>query len=260
METYLDRILDSTRQRVAEAKALRSQADLERDARHAGAPRAFAAAIRAPGMSLIAEVKRRSPSKGEIRAVIDPAQVAVAYQQGGARCLSVLTEPEFFGGCLADLAAARAAAGLPALRKDFMLDPYQVVEARAAGADAVLLIVAALGDAGLFADLAATAADYGMAALVEVHDEAELDAAFAIEPEVVGVNQRDLRTFVVDTSLAIRLRERIPAGVAMVAESGIATRADVAALEAAGIEGMLVGETLMRSGDPAATVATLLGR
>ena len=159
----------------------------------------------------------------------------------------MLTEPEFFSGSLDDLAAAREATTLPALRKDFVLDPYQVVEARAGGADAVLLIVAALPDRGLFAELAAAAADYGLAALVEVHAERELDAAFEIDPELVGVNQRDLRTFDVDNGLAVRLRGRIPAGVAVVAESGIAERAGVEELEAAAVDGILVGETLMRA-------------
>lgn len=260
METYLDRILDHTRDRVARARRQRSFQDLERDVPAAPPVRGFAAAIRAPGMSLIAEVKRRSPSKGAIRTVIDPAEVAQAYQAGGARALSVLTEPEFFSGSLDDLAKARQATTLPTLRKDFVVDLYQVVEARAGGADAVLLIVAALPDPGLFAELNAAAADYGMAALIEVHDERELDAAFGVEPELLGVNQRDLRTFSVDRGLAIGLRSRVPPGVAMVAESGISERADVAALEEAGVEGMLVGEALMRADDPAAAAAALLGR
>ena len=259
MESYLDRILVSTRERVAAAKARVPIAVLDAMVRSSPHPRPFAAAIREPGMSLVAEVKRRSPSKGEIRSAIDPAEVAEEYEWGGARCLSVLTEPEFFGGSMADLEAAREATSLPVLRKDFVVDPYQVVEARAILADAVLLIVAALGDRGLFRELAAMAGDLGMAALVEVHDEAELDAALAIEPSLIGVNQRDLRTFAVDTGLAVRLRARIPAGVAVVAESGIATRVDVEALEQAGVEGMLVGESLMRADDPAEAAATLLG-
>lgn len=260
MQTYLDRILDSTRVRVAEAKRHRPPSGVERDAAEADPPRGFAAAIRAPGMSLIAEIKRRSPSKGEIRSGIDPAQVAAAYERGGARCLSVLTEPDHFSGCLQDLARARAATALPALRKDFVVDAFQVAEARAGGADAILLIVAALPDPGLFADLAATAAGYGMAALIEVHDEWELEAASAVGPELIGVNQRDLRTFAVDAGLARRLRPQVPAHIPMVAESGIVSRGDVEALEGAGIEAMLVGETLMRADDPAAATAMLLGR
>ena len=259
MDTYLDRILERTRTLVALSVRRRGFEDLDREARLAGPDRGFAGAIRQPGMSLIAEIKRRSPSKGVIRASIDPADVAQAYQRGGARALSVLTEPEFFAGSLDDLVKARDATSLPALRKDFVIDPYQIVEARAAGADAVLLIVAALPDAGLFRELGSAAASYGLAALIEVHSEWELDQAFEIEPDLVGVNQRDLRTFDVDTGLAARLRPRIPAEVAVVAESGIAGRADVEALEAAGVEGILVGETLMRAGDPAAATAELLG-
>jgi len=257
--TYLDRILERTRLRVELARRERRFEDLDREARHAGPVRDFAGAIRAPGMSLIAEVKRRSPSKGVIRSDIDPAEVADAYERGGARALSVLTEPEFFAGSLDDLARARDATKLPTLRKDFVIDPYQVVEASIAGADALLLIVAALPDAGLFAELAAAAAHHGLAVLVEVHADRELDPAFEIDPELLGVNQRDLGTFEVDKGLAVRLRHYLPDGVAMVAESGIATRADVEELEEAGVDGMLVGETLMRAGDPARAARELLG-
>jgi len=260
MDTYLDRILASTRLRLSEAQRRRTFADLEGDARAQPAPRDLTGALQAEGMSLIAEFKRRSPSKGVIRADATPGRTARAYERGGARALSVLTEPEFFSGSVADLQAARGATALPALRKDFVLDPYQVVEARAAGADAVLLIVAALGDPGRYAELAAAARDYGLAALVEVHDEWELEAAFAVEPAIVGINQRDLKTFSVDTRLASRLRGRIPGGVVVVAESGIATRADVEALEEAEVDAMLVGESLMRAADPAGATAALLGR
>jgi len=256
---YLDTILERTRARIEQAMRRRRFEDLDREVRDVGPTRDFAGAIWSPGLSLIAEVKRRSPSKGVIREGIDPAEVAAAYEEGGARALSVLTEPEFFGGTLEDLAKARGATGLPVLRKDFVLDTYQVVEARAGGADAVLLIVAALPDVGLFGDLAAAAAHHNLAALIEVHSEWELDQAFEIEPELVGVNQRDLRTFDVDTGLAARLRRRIPRESAVVAESGIATRADVEALETAHVDAMLVGETLMRAGDPAAAVRELLG-
>jgi indole-3-glycerol phosphate synthase len=257
--TYLDTILERTRLRVELNRRERPFEELDRESRNAGRTRDFTGAVRAEGMSLIAEVKRRSPSKGVIRANIDPAEVADAYERGGARALSVLTEPEFFSGSLDDLATAREATRLPVLRKDFVLDLYQVVEARTAGADAVLLIVSALPDPSLFAELASSAAHYGLATLIEVHSEWELDAAFEVDPRLVGVNQRDLRTFDVDKSLAVRLRRRIPPEVAMVAESGIATRDDVAELEDAGIEGMLVGETLMRAGDPARAAQELLG-
>jgi indole-3-glycerol phosphate synthase len=259
VETYLDKILERTRVRVELDRRERPFEELDRESRNVGPKRDFVGAIRAEGMSLIAEFKRRSPSKGVIRADVDPADVAGAYERGGARALSVLTEPEFFSGSLDDLARAREATMLPALRKDFVVDLYQIVEARAAGADAVLLIVAALPDPALFADLAAAATHYGLAALVEVHSEGELDAAFEDEPAVVGVNQRDLRTFDVDKGLAIRLRRRVPPDVPVVAESGIVTRADVEALDEAGVEGMLVGETLMRAGDPARAAKELLG-
>lgn len=260
VETYLDRILGGTRLRLSETKRRRSFGDLERDVRDAAPTRDFAAALREPGMSLIAEFKRKSPSKGVIRADAMPVRVARSYERGGARALSVLTEPEFFSGFLIDLQAARGVTALPALRKDFVLDPYQVLEARVAGADAVLLIVAAINDSGLFAELAAAATDYGLAALVEVHDERELDAAFEVEPAIVGINQRNLRTFTVDTGLAIRLRARIPKEVTAVAESGIGTRRDVESLEEAGVDAILVGESLMRARDPAAATASLLGR
>ena len=259
METYLDKILERTRARVELTRRERPFEELDRESRNAGQVRDFAGAIRAEGMSLIAEFKRRSPSKGVIRADVDPAEVAGAYERGGARALSVLTEPEFFSGSLDDLARARQATTLPVLRKDFVVDPYQIVEARAGGADAVLLIVAAIPDPVAFAELADAAAHYGLAALVEVHSEWELDDAFEVEPGLVGVNQRDLRTFDVDEGLAIRLRPRIPADVATVAESGITDRAGVEALEEAGVDAMLVGETLMRAGDPARAARELLG-
>lgn len=263
MQTYLDKILDRTQERVAVAERRRSTGDLERDLRSAPALRDFAGAVTAPGMSLIAEVKRRSPSRGRIREELDPGQVAVSYEKGGARALSVLTEPEFFSGTLEDLAKAREATELPVLRKDFVIDPYQVVEARVGGADAILLIVLALPDRGLFAELFAAAAELGMAALIEVHDERELDAAFAAAPggpSLIGVNQRDLTSFAVDKGLAVKVRVHIPPDVAVVAESGISERSDVEQLEGAGIDAILVGEALMRAEDPGAAAAALLGR
>ncbi|HEX2054218.1 MAG TPA: indole-3-glycerol phosphate synthase TrpC [Actinomycetota bacterium] len=259
MPTYLDRILEYTYGRVAEEKRRRSFGDLDRAASAAPPPRPFLAAMRGERISLIAEFKRKSPSKGEIRGDFEPAQAAEAYQQGGASAMSVLTEPEFFDGSLNDLQAARAACRLPVLRKDFTVDPYQVVQARAAGADAILLIVAALPDAGLFKELAAAAEEYGLATLVEIHDPHELDAAFAVEPRLVGVNQRDLTTFDVDTGLAVKLRREIPREVAMVAESGITSRRQVEELEKAEVDAILVGETLMRAADPSAAAAELLG-
>ena len=260
MAKLLDEILEATRERVARARRIKSFDDLDSIARDQDPGRHFEDAIRGGEISVIAEFKRRSPSVGPIREDADPARVAAAYEEGGAAALSVLTEPQFFSGSLADLVAARAACYLPVLRKDFVIDIYQVAEARAAGADAILLIVAALPDQGLFVDLAEAAREYGLAALIEIHEAPELDAAFEVEPHLIGVNQRDLRTFEVDRSLAVRLRDEIPDDVAMVAESGIRTRADVAALEEAGVDAVLIGETLMRVPDPALAIRELLGR
>lgn len=260
MASYLDRIVEATRHRLGEARRQRSFNDLEREASSRGAARDFLGSLRAPGIRLVAEFKRRSPSRGPIGDHDDPAEVAKSYERGGAAAMSVLTEPAFFSGSLADLESAREACRLPVLRKDFLLDPYQVVEARAAGADAVLLIVGAIDDPGLRAELAAATAEIGMAALVEVHDEWELDGAFEIDAALIGVNQRDLTTFDIDPELAIRLRGRIPQDVAVVAESGISSRGEVASLEEAGVDAVLVGETLMRAPDPQRAVEDLLGR
>lgn len=257
--TYLERILDATYERVYAEVRQRSFADLEREAAVAAAPRDFLGAMRLPGMSLIGEFKRRSPSKGQIRSDLFPAGVANAYQSGGARAISVLTEPRFFSGSLEDMQAARASCDLPVLRKDFIVDPYQVVQARAAGADAILLIVAGLPDMGVFAELAEMARAYRMTVLIEVHDDFELDAAFEVGPQLIGVNQRNLATFDVDLTLAIRLRLEIPREVAMVAESGISTRSQVEDLEQAGVDAVLVGETLMRAQDTTRAVSALLG-
>jgi len=260
MRNLLDEILEATRARVGQARKIKSLSDLEDVARTQDSSRDFLAAVRRDGISIISEFKRRSPSVGPIREDADPAQIAAAYEKGGAAALSVLTEPHFFSGSLADLEAARAACSLPVLRKDFVIDIYQVAEARASGADAVLLIVAALPDRGVLADLAEAAREYGLAALIEIHEARELDAAFELEPELIGVNQRDLRTFEVDQELAARLRAEIPASVAMVAESGIRTRADVVSLEEAGVDAVLIGETLMAAPDPARAVEELLGK
>ena len=259
MASYLERILDVTRDRLAGDIRRRPFSEVDRSARDAPDPRDFTAAIRAPGMSLIAEFKRRSPSKGPIRNDLDPAGVAQAYESGGARAMSVLTEPNFFDGSMTDLQDAKAASGLPVLRKDFTISTYQVAEARAGGADAVLLIVAALPDRRLFAELLAAAHDYGLAALVEVHEHSELDAALEAGPKLIGVNQRNLSTFEVDVKLALRMRPDIPADIGMVAESGIGSRAEIEDLEEAGVDAVLVGETLMRSPDLAAAARSLLG-
>lgn len=259
MPSYLDRILEFTYERVATEKRGRSFADLEREALALPPARPFLAAMRGTPVTLIAEFKRRSPSKGLIRENYRPAEAAEAYERGGAGAMSVLTEPQFFDGSMQDLQQARGACRLPVLRKDFVVDLWQVAEARAGGADAVLLIVAGLPDRGLFAELFDAATDFGLTALIEIHDPHELDAAFEVEPRLVGVNQRNLSTFEVDTTLAIRVRREIPPEVPVVAESGITSRSEVRDLEEAGIDAILVGETLMRAEDPARAAAELLG-
>jgi indole-3-glycerol phosphate synthase len=253
--TYLDRILAAHR-----ARAAADERPLDRlvDAARAAAPvRGFAAALRsAAGLAVIAEVKRRSPSKGDLFVGLDPASVASAYERGGAACLSVLTDREFFGGSPEDLQAARSATGLPVLRKDFTVGPADVCDARIMGADAVLLIAAALDDPEL-ADLHGLAGELGLDALVEVHDEAELERALAVGATLVGVNQRDLVTFEVDHDRAVRVGKAMPSTVVRVAESGISTAGDAAALAAAGFDAVLVGESLVTSGDPESAVAAL---
>ena len=217
-------------------------------------PRDFHAALVAPGLSVIAEVKRRSPSKGELNPDLDPALVAKSYAEGGAAALSVLTDRAYFGGSPDDLGAARSAVDLPALRKDFTVDARDIADARIMGADAVLLIVAALSDEEL-ARFHALADELAMAALVEVHDDHELDRAIAAGAAIVGINQRNLRTFEVDRTLAARLGERIPAGIAKVAESGIRDAHDVPP----GFDAVLVGESLVTSSDPSAALRALRG-
>ena len=209
-------------------------------------------------MAVISEIKRRSPSKGELDLALDPAVVAGEYEDGGASCLSVLTDEEFFGGSRSDLVAARAACTLPVLRKDFTVSALDVCDARTMGADAVLLIVAALDDLELVTFLT-LARELGLAALVEVHDEPELDRALAVGADLIGVNQRDLRTFEVDRDRALRMGERMPEGVVAVAESGIRDAADVERLASVGYSAVLVGETLVRSADRRSAVDALLG-
>jgi indole-3-glycerol phosphate synthase len=260
MSTILDKILAATREEVARRKATASLADMETRARTLSAPRGFAAALTekaGTGHALIAEIKRASPSKGLIREDFDPPSHARAYAAGGAACLSVLTDKPWFQGDEAFLIAARDACSLPAIRKDFMVDPWQVAEARAIGADAILIIVAALDDAQM-AEIEAAAIEHGMDSLIEVHDEAELERALRLKSRLIGVNNRDLRDFSVDLGRTEALAKRMPEGTEIVAESGLATKADLDRLAAAGVHRFLVGETLMRQPDVAAATRALL--
>jgi indole-3-glycerol phosphate synthase len=255
MATYLDRILAA--HRAAAAADRRDLADLEAEARASAPVRGWAAALRpSDQMAVIAEVKRASPSLGPIAPDLDPGRLAQAYQAGGAAALSVLTDREFFQGAPEDLMAARAASDLPVLRKDFTVGPADVFDARAMGADAVLLIAAALYPQEL-ADLLALARALGLDALVEVHDEAEAERVLAAGATVVGVNQRDLVTFEVDPDRAVRVARALPDTVVRVAESGIRGGDDVRRLSAAGFDAILVGEALVRAGDPAGAVRRL---
>ena len=255
MATYLDRILAAHR---AEAAAdTRSVADLCDEAADQPPARRFAQSIvEASGLAVIAEVKRRSPSRGDLAPDLDPVALAAAYEAGGATCLSVLTDVDWFGGSPADLVAARGAVGVPVLRKDFTVCEADVCDARIMGADAVLLIAAALDDAELAA-LHHLAGEVGLDALVEIHDEAELARALAVGATLVGVNQRDLVTFEVDTGRAVRMAPLVPDGVVRVAESGVRGVTDAARLAAAGYDAVLVGESLVTAGDAGASVAAL---
>lgn len=260
MSDLLGEILAAKRTEVAAAKGRCSEREMEAHARAAPAgAHAFLRALReAPAPRIIAEIKRRSPSRGELRADFDAEALASAYQAGGAAALSVLTDEAYFGGCLEALCRARAAAPLPVLRKDFIIDPYQVDEAWRYGADALLLIVAALDDAGL-AKLLARTRGYGMDALVEVHDEAELERALRAGADLLGVNNRDLRSFHTDLAVTERLAPRIPGGVVFVSESGIFTHGDIQRLAASGASAFLVGESLVRERDPAGALRRLRG-
>ena len=263
MSDILNRILATKAEEVAAAKRARTFADVAAAARAAPPPRDFEAALRAKiaagRAAVIAEIKKASPSRGVLRADFDPPAIARAYEAGGAACLSVLTDRQYFQGAPEFLTAARSACALPALRKDFIVDEYQVAEARALQADAILLIVAALDDARLAA-LEACARDFGHAVLVEVHDAAELERALKLSTPLVGINNRNLRTFDVSLDTTLGLLPRIPRDRLVVTESGILAAADVATMRAHGVHAFLVGEAFMRAADPGAALAGLFGR
>jgi indole-3-glycerol phosphate synthase len=255
--TYLDDILEAHRH--AAANDSRSLGALVDAARLADPTRGFRSALAraaATGVAIVAEVKRRSPSRGPLAPGLDAGVLAAAYEAGGAACVSVLTDEAYFGGSAGDLRAARAEIDVPVIRKDFTVSAHDVADARIMGADCVLLIVAALDDAEL-ADLHALAVDLGMDVLVEVHDEREVERALEVGATLIGVNQRDLVTFKVDTARAVRVAPTLPEGVVRVAESGITRPSDVGPLVDAGFHAVLVGEHLVTAADPAAAVADL---
>jgi indole-3-glycerol phosphate synthase len=261
MSDILDRIVAVKRDEVATGRARSDLAAMRARAEAQAGARDFVGALRrrvdAGDAAVIAEVKKASPSKGVLRADFRPAEIAASYERHGAAALSVLTDAPFFQGAPEYLAAARAATSLPALRKDFIVDPWQVYESRALGADAVLLIAAALDDAEM-RDFEAIALTLGMAVLVEVHDEGELERALALDTPLVGINNRNLRTFEVTLETTLSLLPRVPAGRVVVTESGIVGAADVRRMRAAGVNAFLVGEAFMRADDPGVALAALL--
>ena len=256
----LNRIVEVKRDEIRAARAKRDLASLRRDAESLGGVRDFVGSMRAKvaagQAAVIAEIKKASPSKGVLREHFVPAEIAESYQRGGAACLSVLTDVQFFQGATAYLEQARAACTLPVLRKDFMVDAYQVFEARAMGADCILLIAACLDDAEM-ADLEAQAHALGMAVLVEVHDGFELDRALSLKTTLVGINNRNLRTFEVTLDTTLGLLKNVPADRLLVTESGVLARADVERMRAADVSAFLVGEAFMRAPDPGRALADL---
>jgi indole-3-glycerol phosphate synthase len=255
----LDRILETKRAEVAARKATTSLADIDAGIARMSKPRGFRAALDAkPGYALVAEVKKASPSKGLIRADFDPVAHARAYEAGGAACLSVLTDEKWFQGADAYLTAARDAVSIPVLRKDFMVDPWQSTEARAIGADCILIIVAALDDVQM-AEIEASALECGMDVLVEVHDAHEMERALKLKSRLIGVNNRDLRDFTVDFNRTYELVSRAPKDCTFVAESGLTTRAELDAMAEHDIRCFLIGEALMRQDDVEAATRALVG-
>jgi indole-3-glycerol phosphate synthase len=257
MPNRLAQIIAYKHDEVAALKRTRSYASFEAEAKAASPARGFATALlkvaKADGNALICEVKRKSPSAGEINTERSPIDAARAYAAGGAACISVLTDGPSFGGSLADMQAVRAAVSLPVLRKDFMVDPIQIAEARAAGADAILIIMAALSDAQA-AELHSAADALGLSVLLEAHDEAELERALALPSPLIGVNNRDLRYFTTDLAVTERLSAMVPHDKLLISESGLKSPADAARLRTCGARGFLIGETVMRADDPAAAV------
>jgi indole-3-glycerol phosphate synthase len=256
--SVLDRIVEATRDEVERRRSAVSLAELEAAVRERPEGRPFSEALTRPGISVIAEHKRRSPSAGQIREGSTVEEIVLAYERGGAAALSILTEPSHFGGSLRDLQAALAVTELPVLRKDFIVDHYQVYESAAAGADAILLIVAAL-DVDFLAELLGEARALDLDVIVEVHDEDELEMALDVDADVVGLNNRDLSDFSVDIERTYELLSDVPAGKTVVAESGFSTREELDDLERVGVDAVLIGETLMRAEDVEAAVRELSG-
>ena len=260
MLSVLDRIISRKQKEVAESKATRPLSSIRQKLRNSDQPRDFFAAVSEPGdIRLIAEFKRRSPSAGEICPGAEPADIVRGYEKSGAAALSVLTDGEDFGGCIDDLILARKASSLPVLRKEFIIDSYQVNEARLYGADAVLLIAECLDDC-LLKSLYSEVIDLGMTPLVELHSEENLSRVLDLGATLIGINNRNLVTMKTDIGHVLKLQEKVPSECVLVAESGIRTRADVEQLEAAGVQAILVGESLLTSSDPSSAAAALLGK
>jgi indole-3-glycerol phosphate synthase len=255
--SILERILAVKRAEISAVK--RNRPAVEAQARAASPPRDFVSALRARQPAVIAEIKRASPSKGLLRADFDPAAIAKSYEKGGAACVSILTDKEFFQGAPQHLGEARAACSLPVLRKDFLIDPYQVFESRALGADCVLLIAACLADSEM-GDLELRAHGLGMAVLVEVHDAQELERALKLKTPLIGINNRNLRSFETRLETTLDLLPQIPRDRLVITESGILSKADVSRMRAAGVQAFLVGEAFMRASDPGAELEKLFGK